>query len=228
MIKVLIPGDYHWVFQQAVEISLLIEQGKPSTAFSLISFSQEARASTVLWSMPFSARASFLRKVEDALSALPYAPDSEVVDALTCLRGEVADLEKTGFMTITDRCAVVLHESLEAFCRLSMGQISDTMQNLTYGGRAALFDPQSKRDIEELRHQAVVFSGESFGISSLLISDDARNAWIARKTIQQHLAYKRKPSGGVTNDFDGPIRIGRCTPQNITIEDPEFSIQMPR
>jgi hypothetical protein len=224
MMKINIPGDYHSAFLKAIEVALLIEQGKPSMAFSLIGFSSGVIELTKEWSHPIEARSAFMKAAEELLSEKSYKPESGRHYLLESLKVTVAALPVTSVIVVDDAGAELLHQSLETFSRLSMAQISDAFELVAFGSRVRNISEQDKDIFIELYHESVRISGHSLGISSTLINDNARNVWIARKVIQRHLAYKRKPAGGFTNAFDMPTRIGSCTDQDVTIQDPEFSI----
>lgn len=217
--KIYVPVDYHEAFKKAVEVSLLIEQGKPYAAFSMIGFSPSAKSYSDEWSESLDKRGVFLRRIEEKLSSFQYSPILSQLEIYSQTYDIICQLEDIRELVINDREAWSLQESLELFCRLSMGQISDAVGVYAFRQQERSIKIEDREWFMEMYHESVTISGHSFGIGSKMISDDARNSWMARKVIQRHLALKHCPGGGSSNRFDGPTRIGSCSKLDVLIAE---------
>lgn len=223
--KVNIPKDYHTAFQASILIAKLIEQGRFATAFDTIPFSEEARSGSLLWTSDISRRREILNRCETILAIGGYKPDEQLIALLESFESALANpADSIITITVNDLEAAILANALEIYTRFSLGQVDQALDDFSFSSSKPSVRAQDKEVINEMRHIAITTGGASFGITNLLLPDDVRNGWLAKKVIDHHLAHKRQPEGGRTLRFDTPMRIGSCTAQDVTIDDPEFSV----
>ncbi|WP_274644658.1 hypothetical protein [Pseudomonas serbica] len=221
--KITIPKDYHQAFQASILIAKLIEQGKFTAAFDSISFSEEAKMNSIGWGSDLSKRREILQRCETLLGLHGYKPEEEKIALLDAFAAQVSDKDASVIvLTVTDKEAQILADALESYTRLSLGQVDEALDDFSYGTKPGV-SRQDSEVINEMRLLAITTGGASFGITNSLLPDDARTGWMAKKVIDYHLAYKHRPEGGVGLRYDKPMRIGSCSDQDITIDDPELN-----
>lgn len=222
--KISIPKDYRQAFQLSIRIAKLVEHGKFATAFDLIPFSEEAKASSIIWGTDLAQRREILQRCENILSIAGFKPDEKKMAILDTLEAQIADATSpVNVLTVSDQEADILVAALETYTRLCLGQVDQPLHDFSLLPKPGIRE-QDREVINDMRHMAITTGGASFGITNNLLPDDVRNGWHAKKVIDHHLAHKRQPTGGVTLRFDSPMRIGSCSAQDITIEDPEFDL----
>jgi hypothetical protein len=216
--KITVPTDYHPAFKTSLAIAISSAEGKLVKAFDLVGFTAEASAASEKWGFSLVARRGLLQRCDSILDMEGYRPDPDKLAKLTALSQIVLNLPSADTIEVDDRSAWILMDALELYTRYALGQVHVALEDFSFK------DDQISKKMNEIRHFAVSNGGASFGISNSHLSDDARNAWLAKKFIHQHLSYKRNPQGGIGNSYDNPMRIGSCTKQDILIDDPEFKI----
>ncbi|MPR11493.1 hypothetical protein [Microvirga tunisiensis] len=97
--------------------------------------------------------------------------------------------------------------SLEIFLRLHLGQIQIAIEGLV-----TATSPEGQEVIRDLSD----LCSASFGIHSPEIHEDARIAYDIRQTLRHYLAWSRHPEGGLTRDFDKPLRTSAVALPRIT------------
>lgn len=227
--KITVPSDYHSAFTKAITIARLVESGRFAEAFDVVEHCNDARAQSALWSANLDDRRTILNRCETRLIIGGYIPDAKALEQIDSLALQIAALPHDLTLSVDDKGASILSEALETYARLSMGQVSDVLDDFSMivpGFKPTLREVDAEV-INDMRHLAITRGGESFGITGRYVPDEARNAWMARSHIRRHLAFKNNPAGGVSNIYDAPMRIGSCSPQDIVINDPEFKIPSP-
>lgn len=89
-----------------------------------------------------------------------------------------------------------LREALEMLARVHTGQM-----HILIDGRAKQSSDWGHILYDLWLHRCAA----SFGIHHPEISDEARVAWDLHRVIRGHLAWARRPGGGLTGEFDRPI-----------------------
>lgn len=223
--KITIPSDYQVAFQASILIAKLIEQGKFTAAFDSINFSAEAKAQSVLWDSDLDRRREILHRCENVLALHSYKPDELKMTLLESFETQVSNTDGTvAVLSVTDKEAKILVDALEAYTRLSIGQVDAALEEFSFASHKPTVRPQDSEVINDMKWLAIKTGGASFGITNSLLPDDARNGWLAKKVIDYHLAYKQSPKGGFGLRYDTPMRIGSCSAQDISIEDPDLAI----
>lgn len=220
--KINIPSDYHVALSTAIKMAQLNEEGRFTAAFDLVGFTDEAKAASLNWGTNLDRRRDILQRCETRLMLGGHSPKEETMEALDLLSEKISNLPKTGFLEISDSLADYLNDALETYTRLALGQVSQSLETFSFKGSRPNLRDEDIEVINDMRHLAITSGGASFGIGNKYLSDDVRNAWYARKVILHHLSYKRRPEGGMTVNFDFPMRLGSSSRQNIVIEDPDF------
>ena len=224
-VKITIPSDYKVAFQASVLIAKLNEQGLFTAAFDSINFSEEAKIQSIAWGSDLSKRREILQRCETLLALDGYKGDEQKVALFDSFATQLSNVDESVIvLTVTDQEAEVLVDALEAYSRLSLGQVDECLDAFSFESRKPTVRPQVIEVINDMRWLAIKSGGASFGITNSLLPDDARNGWMAKKVIDYHLSYKQNPKGGFGLRYDTPMRIGSCSAQDITIEDPDLAI----
>lgn len=224
--KITVPSDYHAPFSKAITIALLVEHGKFSAAFAEVGHSEAAYEESKKWGkgVALTDRDAILMRCERRLGVVGYVPDEGVIASLKGLQSQIEALPASNTLTVDDKGAKLLSDALEFYSRLGIGQVDGVLDSFCFKSSRPDLAEDVREMINDMRHLAIVQGGASFGITNNFVQDEVRNAWFARKFIEQHMAYKRHPEGRSTLSFDTPMRLGSCTNQDIVINDPEFVI----
>lgn len=224
--KIQVPGDYQEAFSKAITIALLVEGGQFSAAFKEVGHDDLAYKNAEQWGMggTLRDREAILTRCENRLGISGYVAEASIMAELQALKDQIDQLPTTGVLTVDDKGAGKLREALESYTRLGLGQVDQVLENFSFSRGVRNIREQDAEVINDMRHLAITRGGASFGITNTLVSDDVRNAWMARKFIDLHLSYKRNPKGSSAQAFDTPMRLGSCSNQDIVIDDPEFTL----
>jgi hypothetical protein len=223
-LKITIPTDYQVAFQASILIAKLIEQGKFTAAFDVIPFTVEARAQSVLWESDLDRRREILHRCENVLALHSYKADEAKMAVLESFETQLSNPDGQGVvLNVSDAEAKILVDALEAYTRLSIGQVDAALDEFSFASHKPTVRPQDSEVINDMKWLAIKSGGASFGITNSLLPDDARNGWLAKKVIDYHLAYKQSPNGGFGLRYDTPMRIGSCSAQDIIIDDPDLA-----
>lgn len=115
---------------------------------------------------------------------------------------------------LMEKQARVIIDALDLFARIGMGQLKEVAYVLRQNPL-----PSSDPDLEartnllsDIRDKLDVLArywmnGPGYyGITSKSISDRFKIAWDIQQVIRHRLAWDRKPAGGITVDFDDPMK----------------------
>ncbi len=141
-----------------------------------------------------------------------FLPRADKVAALQALQNRVRESE----ICLDDEDLVLMATACEMLMRLHTGQWHIALEALAWCDRAA-----RQSIMDELRH----YARASVGLTDRAISEDARIAGDLHQVLRRAAAYRRRPEGGRTVEFDTPLRtsyetLAQVVPMGIGMESP--------
>lgn len=107
-------------------------------------------------------------------------------------------------ITLNESQAHIICNAVELLARIGIGQIEAIHMHMWHFDRSAEFHKR----IGEFR-EAVTGSRDGFGIHQAKVPGYFRDSWDIMQVIRHRLAWDKHPGGGMTVNFDTPMKSGK-------------------
>jgi hypothetical protein len=199
-----INEDHAKVITRALQVFIDIGRGDLEEVMGAFDWHDYNKSALKPWRMRFAeARDAFIKAQE--VMGLDLSHTKTTGDAYL-----IIPLIDSGSVEISEKQARIIISALDFYSRIGIGQFREIVSAFSWWQR----DEQwlnHRDEVERLIHDAqfnltgMPFNA-SYGIFSPEVPESAKIAWDIQQVIRHRLAWDRNPKGGMTVDFDTPMK----------------------